>query len=272
MTQRWKRFLLTALRWAAMMTALAAAALYLLASWQPASYHPPQLTQSQREGWAKHFVRASQEFSNAGQWTEPYTWILREEDLNYYLASIDEIVFLQAGRKRGEVDKVLDTAGLTGPVINLWDNGLTVMLKSNEYGKVLSADLELRMIDDGHLRVLLTDTRIGLLPVPRFAVRSRLRQFKAALKERLDRLARAPKPELRGSRRGIAILKLIKVEELMASLILAIDEEPLPVHYIRIFGDRRVRLRDIIVEPDQLTLDLVPVLRGKDEDEEKDDD
>ncbi|MHC4986826.1 MAG: hypothetical protein ACYTFO_11830, partial [Planctomycetota bacterium] len=48
-----------------------------------------------------------------------------------------------------------------------------------------------------------------------------------------------------------------RIDYLLQSLILAIDDEPLPTRF-EISGDHFVRIEDIIVTPDNVTLHLVP--------------
>ena len=228
--------------------------LYLMASWQPGAYRPMELTQLEKEGYAKRFVSRVTEFTNVGQMGQPFTWTIREEDLNGYLVSIDQIVALQPGRRHGEFQKVLDTAGLTEPIVQLADGWMTVMLRSNEYGKVLSAGIRIQMTDDGRLRVTLEDSRVGLLPIPRFEVRRRLREFQGSLQERLARLQRAAESD-----EGMVSIAFGRVDFLLVleSLALAVDDQPLPTRF-EISGDHFVRIEDIVVTPDSVTLHLVP--------------
>ena len=225
---------------------------YLMASWQPSAYRPLELTQREKEGYAKRFLSRVTEFTNVGQMGQPFTWTILQEDFNGYLISIDQIVALQPGRRNGEVQKVLDTAGLTEPMVRLADGWMTVMLRSNEYGKVLSADVRIQMTGDGRVRVTLEDSRVGLLPIPRFEVRRRLRQFQGALQERLARLQQAADSE-----EGMVSIAFGRVDFLLGALILAIDDEPLPTRF-EISGDHFVRIEDIVVTPDSVTLHIVP--------------
>ena len=226
--------------------------LYLMASWQPGAYRPLELTQREKEGYAKRFLARATEFINQGQMGQPFTWTILREDFNGYLISVDQIVALQPGRSTGEVQKVLDTAGLTEPMVRLADGWMTVMFRSNEYGKVLSADIRVRMTDDGRIRVTLEDGRVGLLPIPRFAVRKLLRESQDSLQERLARLQQAAESD-----EGMVSIAFGRVDVLLESLILAIDNEPLPTRF-EISGDHFVRIEDVVVTPDSVTLHLVP--------------
>jgi hypothetical protein len=252
MPKRTLRLLGKILSWSALVLVILCAAFYVLASWTPTAYLPPTLSQPQKEDAARAFVSDLARFQNNGQKGEPFDWIVKQDDMNRYLAAMDEIVASQPGRKRGEVQKVLDTAGITPPMVYLGDGHMTVMLRSVEHGKVLSADIAIGMTDDDKILAKLTDTRVGLLPVPRFTVRDRMAEFKATLQQRLDRLRSAPKQ----SSGGLVLASFGPIEELLSTLVLAIDEKPLPVQ-IRIHK-RRVRIKDFRVEEGRLVLRIVP--------------
>ncbi|MHC4562330.1 MAG: hypothetical protein ACYS8X_06095 [Planctomycetota bacterium] len=241
--------------------ALGIAVVDRLASWHPSAYRPPQLQQAEKEQWAKAFYGDLQAFNNAGQGTEPYDWVLREDDLNNYLASMDEIVAVQPSRKRGEVQKVLDTAGLVEPVVRLDDGRLTIMLRSNERGMVASTDLRIGMTEDGQIRVQLDGVRVGVLPVPRFAIRSQLEDFKIQLQERLDRLQEMPEK----TGRAMILPSFAPVDQLMATLVLAIDEKPLPsqIKVIR----KRVQIEQITIADGEMTMRIIPVAQDNDNDD-----
>ena len=227
-------------------------AVYLMASWQPTTYRPMRLTQRVKERYAKTFVARATEIANVGQLAKPFTWTLSEDDLNGYLASVDQIVALQPGRRGGEVQKVLDAAGLTEPILLLDDGQMTVMLRSSEYGKVLSADIRIRMAEGGRVHLILDDCRIGLLPVPRFEVRRRLRQFKAVLRERLARLPKTTEDE-----DSMLAFALRPMDEVLTNLILAIDDKPLPTRF-EVSHDHYVCIEDILVTGESLTLHFIP--------------
>lgn len=260
------RWTLIGLAWTAITLVLTFATLYMLASWQPGAYAPPQLTQEQKDDWAHDFVGNINDFNNkVGAEAEPFTWELSTEVMNYYLASMDQIVAFYPGRQFGEVQAMLDTAGVEEPMVLLDKDRMTVMIRSNEYGMVGSADIRIRMMDDERIKVSLESARIGLLPVPRIEVQRRLRQFKAAFQDRLDRLHQAPA----GRGDGGISMPMLPFDRVLATLILAIDEKPLPTRFE--ISNRWVRIEDISISDNQLTLTLVPEAPEDSRDEGEDD-
>ena len=240
------------LSWTAFGLVVVCATLYVLASWTPTSFRPPMLSQQQKEEATRAFVRDMATFQNLGQKAEPYTWTIKQINLNSYLASMDEIVYSQPGHGRGEVQKVLDTAGISPPMVHLGSGRMTIMLRSVEHGKVLSADLKVGMTDDGKVIAHLTGTRVGLLPVPKFAVLDRMAEFKATLQQRLERLRAAPKKSS-----GLFVTNFGPIEEMLATLVLAIDQEPLPSR-VRLSGNHHVQIQALRVEEGKLILRIIP--------------
>lgn len=262
MPKRAFRLLGKILSWTALVLVVLCAVFYVLASWTPTTYAPPTLSQDQKEDAARAFVYDLTQFQNEGQKGEPFDWVIKQDDMNRYLASMDEIVASQPSRKRGEVQKVLDTAGITPPMVHLGDGHMTVMLRSVEHGKVLSADITIGMTDEGLVLARLTDTRVGLLPVPRFTVRDRMEDFKAQLQQRLDRLRTTPKRP----KGGLVLTSFGPIEELLSTLVLAIDEKPLPVQ-IRVHK-RRVQIEDFRIEEGKLVLRIIPAPKSETPDDE----
>jgi len=243
-------------RWTGLVLVVLCAAFYLLISWTPPSYRPPRLPQEQRYLLAKEFIGEMTAFSNAAQYNEPYEWPIQEDRLNYYLASLDDIVSFRPGHKPGEVKKVLDTAGLSEPMITLSKGTMTIMLRSHAHGKVVSADISLDMTDDGDIQIRLEGSRVGVMPIPRMLNRPRLEEFKDELKERIQRIAQDQAEGARGDK--VIGIGLPSIEELLAYLIAAIDEEPLPVDRIEIGDDRYISVDDILIEPGRLLIRIVP--------------
>lgn len=249
------------------------AALYLLASWEPSGYTPPSLTQEEKVIEANRFLSSIMGFTNEAEKSEAFFWELSEVEVNRYLAAADEIAFCRLNRsdhkyQRGDVQRMMDAAGLAQPAVSFVGGGekdlLTMMVRTDEYGKVLSADLRLAFTDEGNLRVILASTRVGLLPVPRFAVRGRLERFKKILQERLGKLKELPE-ESRGGGVFLSGFTSADLAALFAEIIAAIDETPFTPkirarkHYVRI--------RNITIDNGTMMLDIVPI---RDKEEEKD--
>lgn len=240
---------------------VAATTLYLLMSWRPARYDPPRLNQAQKEIVAMQFIAHIAEFSNRSQENRAYSWEMTESQANAYLDAMDEIAFQRPDsrdnpRRRGDVQRMMDRAGLAEPVVR-FDNGrMMIMVRSNEHGKVISAEISFTFLEDDKLLVNLEATRIGLLPVPRFAVRGQLQRFKRQLQARLARMQEGPDQPQAG---GAVISTLVDIEELFATIIAAIDSDPVQLRI------RHVQVRDIIVEDGLLMLMVSPVDEDQDE-------
>lgn len=227
---------------------------YLLASWRPTAYDPPELNQAQKVSAAKRFVAHIAQFSQFGETGEPYWWVLTEEHANEYLAAIDEIAFQQPNRKneprrRGDVHDMMVRAGLADPVMRFNDGRVTVMVRSDRFGKIVSADLSFTFVDDGKVLVNLESARIGVLPVPRFAVKDRLKQFRDELQDRADKLQTQ---EEQAGGRGIP--GMVDLAEIFATIMAAVDADPLPAQ-IKVM---RAEVKQIVVEDGVLKLLLSP--------------
>src|SRR5210317_976637 len=81
---------------------LTTAIIFLLASSVPSHYTPMQMTKKQREDAAAKLVQRSIELLNNYQKPEPFTHVIREEELNRYLSSLEEIAHLRLPRKGKE--------------------------------------------------------------------------------------------------------------------------------------------------------------------------
>ena len=242
------------------------AALYLLASWRPPAYSPPQLDQADKERVTKRFFAHVASLSHFGDSNEPHWWQLTEERANEYLASMDEIAFQQPNprgkpRHRGDVQGMMDRAGLAEPVVRFTSGRVTVMVRSSEYGKIVSADLSFTFVEEGKLLVNLEAARIGLLPVPRFAIRDRLGQFKDQLERRLGKLQQQADDARTG---GLAMSGLVDLADIFATIIAAVDSDPLPA----IIKPMHVEIREIVIEDGILKLLVVPYYEQDDDDDD----
>jgi len=221
-----------------------AGVLYYQASRDPADYDPPVLTQEQRNLHATRFVEEMTPILNKGEGTAPTDEITRtftEEKLNAYLASLDEIAFYRVGSRRGEVREAMEKAGLEGLAITVYEGGVTLMVRSVEYDRVLSADLSLAMTDDEAIEVQLGGARIGRLAIPTGLVRTGLTELQDVLSKR---------PESPRSR--IAGVKVNELEEALTAILAAVDGEPIQPRW-RVEGVR-MSLVGLIAEPGKLTL------------------
>ncbi|MDY6913484.1 MAG: hypothetical protein SVT52_03385, partial [Planctomycetota bacterium] len=173
---------------------LVSAGLYIAANETPQAYIPPYLSDGEKQQAAKQFVRRIQDFGNDAQQHEPYLWSLTQDQLNAYLASLDEIAANMPGGKAGVVHKAMRRIGLTTPTLKLSKDVLTFMVHSSKYDKVISADFSFSFTPDKKLQVSILQTRVGRLAMPDTFVRSQLEKLRDALK------ARPPQKTKRASR------------------------------------------------------------------------
>ena len=161
---------------------LATAVVFLLASSVPDDYLPLQLLAQERKDTAERsFVDAHAiPFLNAAMDVKPFDHEVREEELNRYLASLDEIANLRPGHRAGGVYAAMDEAGLADPMVKIRDGLITLMIRTKKANKVVSLDVRLTMTDDG-LVVALDAVRIGRMPVPKSWVDGSLAVLRAAL-------------------------------------------------------------------------------------------
>ena len=161
---------------------LATAVVFLLASSVPDDYSPLQLLPQERKETAERsFVDAHAiPFLNAAMDVKPFYHEVREEELNQYLASLDEIANLRPGHQAGGVYAAMDEAGLADPMVKIRDGIITLMIRTKKANKVVSLDVRLTMTDAG-LVVTLDAVRIGRMPVPKSWVDGSLALLRDAL-------------------------------------------------------------------------------------------
>ena len=145
---------------------LAVVVLYILASRIPSQYHPVQLAQDQREEASREFLRKLQDFGNASQRNAGFSWSISQDQLNSYLASMDEIAAIIPADEPVIVTQQLASVGVGQPVVHLDDGILTVMVSVAGNSKVLSFDLSFEFTAAGLLQVRLAEARVGNLPIP----------------------------------------------------------------------------------------------------------
>lgn len=239
-----------------------AGVLYWQASRIPDAYDPADgLTAEQRLQVAKNFGQHLSDFNNIAQRTTPGEWQITQKQLNQYLASMDEIAWYSGSSKRGDVQRQMDKAGISGPAAALGDGVLTLMFRSRKYNKIVSADVTFSYTDDRKLQVRLAQTRVGTLPIPAGLVRDRLGGLKKALSRRPsktpDRRADpAPDRETKGA-------SAEDVGRLLAGLIGAIDEAPIKPEFVMRLNRKRVRIDAIRIEPGVATLEITPLRKDK---------
>ena len=209
---------------------LGAGVLYIMASVVPADYRPPVLSREKRKLAASRFYELVQNFVNEAENINPFEITLSQQEINEYLASIEEIFQKLPGPNDGNAHKLMDRARLAGPMVLLKDGRLTLMARATEYGKVVSLDLSLGFADSEQLRVGVTDAHVGILSPPGFLVRRALENVKGRLGK--------PQRDAGGTGSAHGMLPSAgEVGKLLHALIAAVDEEPI----MPIFAHRKTR-------------------------------
>ncbi len=236
-----------------------AAVAYLLISWVPADYKPTRLSHNQKTLVAgDEFVPHILAFGNSAQKNRPYTWSITQEQLNAYLASVDQITdFLTPGpNKAGRVYETMAGVGLVEPATTLHDGVLTLMVRQCEYNKVLSVDVSIRLTAAKLLRVRLEQLRIGRLRVPEFFLRGRIRSFRDMMLAQMPDGDTKVVPRLKG--RTLVGVSSNDLGELLSVLVRAVDEAPIRPRLTWPIGKKSVQVDRIEIDEGLLTLHLVP--------------
>jgi len=207
---------------------------YVQASSIPDEYRPAQLDSVERGRQADHFWKTSMaDFNNGAQNITPFAWSISADRLNEYLASIDAIASANpAGSARpGEIDSMMNRAGLSEPAVAFADGTMTLMVRSTEYGKVLSVDLSV----DKSLSIRTEGTRVGKLALPD-------KVGQAALDKLKDQIAG-------GDGEGV-----------LAELILGNNEEPIPTDWT--YDKKDIRITGVRITDEGITVEITPTNRG----------
>ncbi|MCD4823574.1 MAG: hypothetical protein K8S55_03135 [Phycisphaerae bacterium] len=228
---------------------LALAITFLLASMVPQDYEPRQLTQQERQNVARKFAnKAINDLLNKFEDVKPFTHTITEDELNHYLASLDEIAFLRLGKKNAaskstELFEAMDKAGFLDPMVKMDDGVLTIMVQTRSSKKVISLDLSFMITDDGRLTVNLEQVRIGRMPVPQFII-----------SEGLEALQKTLPQSQSGKLNRMSVRNL---DLMIATIIGSIGETPIPTK-IAISRKKPKQLRRIDIEDGELKLHFVP--------------
>lgn len=243
--------------------AFAAAGLYIQASRTPPNYSPAILSADQRDRAAKEFLNRKilNDFGNATQRNRPFDWSIGEDELNRYLASMDEIASSAPTVQPGAVHRAMADAGLAAPAVALRNGKLTLMVRSTKYEKILSADLAFTFNKDGMLLVRLVQARSGRLALPDRWLRDRLRRLGQSLdaEDRSARPAAGPAGQShRAGRSGSLAVSSLDVAELLRVVLAAIDNKPIRPELTWGINERHVRISGIRISDGLLTLHVVP--------------
>lgn len=225
---------------------LATAAGLYLASSTPAAYTPYQLDEQEQRDAAAHFVNESIDFSNRFQERKPFTFVLKADAMNSYLASLDEIEFLLFGQAgdRSRPSKV-SQAPFEGFFVQITPEGLTMMAREKTTEKCLSADLAFDLTEGAaEWAVRIDAIRLGKLPIPMTLVKSRLDTIQSQFTP--DAPVESAEEE---SDKDLATV--------IAAIFAHLDGKPFPTR-IRL-RQHENRLHALTLKKDQLELHFVPV-------------
>jgi hypothetical protein len=151
---------------AAVVLALCAVGAYVLVSSSPVDYAPVELSLVQKETAARRFFQRVQEFHNAAEDVKPFAWSVSQDEVNEYLAAMDEIAYQQPDHARGEVDSAMAATGFASPAVAMHDGKLSIMVRSTKAGKVLWANVSFENSPDGQMRIRLRGAGAGCLGLP----------------------------------------------------------------------------------------------------------
>ena len=230
--------------------------LYVQANLVPSAYRPADLAPEQREAQADHFIDQIATLYNHSQRFEPYEWVITQDQLNAYLASMDEIASaFPGGATPGQIDRTMQEAGLSKPAVSMRDGVLTLMVRSTSHDKILSVGLRFSHPQPDRLEVRLASTRVGRLGLPHSAAQQALAQLKDGVRKwaARDRRGRASP----GRSAGGLGLSPSDIGAALASVIGAIDERP--VSTVCEIDGKRVRIAALNIRNAHVTLRIEPV-------------
>ncbi|MCK5114285.1 MAG: hypothetical protein KAR11_05935 [Phycisphaerae bacterium] len=238
---------------------VATAVILLLASCRPDAYQPYALTQAERKKVTdNNFTpKCAKLLSQLGN-PDPFTHVITQDNLNLYLASLDEIAFwrLQSnnvGDESSELIDAMDKAGVAYPAVNMDDEVLTIMVRTEKINKVISIDLKFDVTDDGRVKVTMDGVRVGKMPVPKFIVTGVI----DSMKERLAERAAERKDDK--SDDDDNDVSLGDFDLLLPKILAAIDEEPFPTEIK--FRKARKQVTDVDIDDGELRIHFIPVQR-----------
>jgi len=223
---------------------VAAGVLYFTVSAMPTGYAPQRLSQVEKKQAAQEFVEKAAPLHNAAS-GDLVRWLASEDELNKYLASMDEIASYRLGGKRGQVYRKMAESKLSGLAVRLSKGIITLMFRSDKYGKIVSADFALEITPDQRLWAGLKQVRIGKLRIPDSAFRERLIRMKMSLG--LGKSVRDPREGKTKTRRPTD-----DMVNILGAIVAAIDETPTRIEHK--VNNKLLRLIGIEAEQGRLTL------------------
>ena len=163
-----------------------------------------------------------------------------------------QFLAMEGTRIQDENRRAMAEAGVAGPAVALRDGLLTVMVRSAEHEKVISADIAFSFTEDRQLRVKLLGMQAGRLALPDWWVHDRLDALRGSL--RSDR--GQTDPETNGESQGRISRD---VGALLRRLLAAIDREPISAELTWRISTRHLRIDEIEIADGRLRVRVVPV-------------
>ncbi len=235
--------------------ALIAAALGLLMALSPSQYRPVRLDYNERQMAAKQFYHQMMDFDDRAQSNAAFEFTFTAEQLNRYLASMDEIAAMLPEGHSGQVQEMLAAAGLSDPVVAIEEGRMTLMVRATR-GVIVSADLSPAVDEQGRLFVPLRAIRMGRLGVPRVLLRYSLRQTRDKLLA-LHATQRGDK-DVPGEA-ATADLAAVAANYALQMILAALDGQPVVPEGS--YRHHRIRLAAIELGDGQITVHVAPVPR-----------
>lgn len=227
---------------------LITAVVFLMASTVPPDYanNRYQLTQQQRKLIAREFANRGIKLLEKFRDIKPFTHTIEQQELNYYLASLDEIAFLRVGssesqEQSNELFRAMDDADLADPVVTMEDGLVRVMVRTKRTNKVVTLELKLKLTPERRLDVNLQQVRVGRMPVPQSMVREGLSAMQKTM----------PKPS---EDENVSIDDL---DLLLATILSSIGREPLSTR-LELASKRPFEVHSLDVEDGKITIQFVP--------------
>lgn len=238
---------------------LASGVLYVQLSRIPEDYHPAQLTADQKNQAVKEFWNMVQDFGNAIQENQPFDWSVSEDQLNRYIASIDEIASSTPSGRPGAIYRALDDAGLAQPAVALHEGILTFMVRSKEHEKLLAVDVSLSLAEGRNLRVRVVEARVGKVSMPSKWVKNQLEKLRDLIPAEELNSEKAMRP----SSGGIGGLSSRDLARAMEAVIAGIEKNPIATELTWPVNNKRVRIESVEVAEGIVRLRVVPLGRRR---------
>ena len=225
---------------------LAVGILFMIASMCPADYRPYQLTKQDRQLEAQRFVNNyMNKFLNNYNNIHPFTLEISDNQMNKFLASLDEIAILRPNKKgenlnTGGVYEALDRQGLADPFVKFENDKLTIMIRAQKQAdKILSLSISMKALGDGKVKFALEGVSIGRLPIPKSIVEESLKLVKEELgKQKADSD------------------EILSMDHLLTTVFTSLDSEPI-VTKCKIRGKKK-QISSIELKDGKLKIKYIP--------------